>query len=298
MNNLDEFGDMSTADFFDKLESDSTFQDKVKKTLSENEKLVEELNTILGTIASSYFRFQKEYFPKIAAGLSVLFGAISKLAASATEYHELAKKFSEIIYKAHWFHCSYFSFATEFETNIIDCYKKNCDSENITNLIDNLFFDFYDTKLDEIIEMIEDTDSNSDRVTLIKQAISAYRRNEFYLTITALITVFDRLVYERTSIPEWHNQKKLLESFQKLAERNKRTLAFIACSHYEEQVKNEVYASNNISAMLPITGIPNRHMITHGFQFNYATKKTALNSIIMISVLYCLPELNKNANFN
>ena len=64
MNNLDEFGDMSTAEFFDKLKSDSTFQDKVKRTLSANEKLVEGLNTILGSLASSYSRFQKEYFPK------------------------------------------------------------------------------------------------------------------------------------------------------------------------------------------------------------------------------------------
>ena len=220
--------------------------------------------------------------------VKIVFEVISKASKILNDNKIVAEKFSNITYELKWFYCCPLSIAPDLIDNVIEYYDQNQNSPDLQIGIDNLFYEFYDNQLDDILDDIKQKDTNSARVELIEQAFRAYRDEKYFITIAPLFSAFESLVYEKAENPHWVNQKRIIQEIERLGENKKSLLLYVTTSKYMEQVKELVYKDIPYGIKIPIDGIPYRNMIMHGLQFDYATKKTALNTIIMLYTIYYL----------
>lgn len=184
--------------------------------------------------------------------------------------------------------------------------------ENINNVVEIIFKNYSDKKLDCIYESWEKNSYlNRERLTFLKEGIENYKEGKYASCVTLMVCNYGGIIEETDnyikSIPKLKEQ---LDSLKKMQKRNKMNLEkknylskkdqkiingsekykseriylmkinYITCI-FSKYIKEYVYCDSKKAK----DNIPNRHGICHGSLFNYNTKEHALKSILIMDSL-------------
>ena len=171
-------------------------------------------------------------------------------------------------------------------------------SKNREKRIGKAIFTYYTKKNIRIIKK-KWWNSNLDfciRKTL-GQAIEAYLRGEYALTISCLPTMWEGLIYIKAKgVPSIERKRqpmgKTKVELKKLIQYN--DYEKILIDYFENFI-----VSNCNEAKDVIEGVPNRHGVAHGWYNKYPNKKAALNAILFTDLIINLEPIEQtegNAN--
>ena len=125
----------------------------------------------------------------------------------------------------------------------------------------------------------------------LSQAIEAYLRGEYALTISCLSTMWEGLIYIKANdVPSNERKRqrmdKTKEELKELVEYNDYELIF---SDYF----NDFIVSNCNEVKDVVDGVPNRHGVAHSWYRKYPNKKAALNAILLTDFIINLKPIEQ-----
>ena len=124
---------------------------------------------------------------------------------------------------------------------------------------------------------------------ILNQAVQAYHRKEYVLTISALATLWEGIIARKSGFADdYRVSGKMRNAIQ----------ALIAENGYEEIVGSfckdfifyDCYTKDDVKP-----DVPGRHSICHAWYDKYPNRKTALNAILFTDLLL---KLDTNAEFS
>ena len=200
-------------------------------------------------------------------------------------YRETGEKFGRLAASHGWFHWA-LGTPLSFVRPVLFLHMG---TENAA--FDDLMFGFYDRRLEEISRDLGLFDCNEGRADAVREGIAAYRGGLYRAATLSFLTLFDRLVYEKSDFPLRHKTAELLRRFGLLADRADAAHGVFTSSPFRSLVLGGVYANADLRSPPPAEGIPGRHTLLHGFRTGCATKKTALNALLLVLILLTLPAI-------
>ena len=221
-----------------------------------------------------------------------IFDNLSKvLNQSGTYLKKLERTYQIALFDARWFPHVIHDASIELfgsVTDILDTTRPK--SANRTKRLDRLFFEFYDNKtlndLKRYWKANDDIPPHNKKIAA--QAIKAYHRKEYALTVSALMTLWEGIIAIKLGKGnDYRVSGKTRDNIVALNEENDVSeIVTQFCKEYifydcrsPEQVKDDV---------------PGRHAIAHAWYAKYPSRKTALNAILFTDFLF---ELNSKEAF-
>ena len=190
------------------------------------------------------------------------------------------------MFEARWFpHAIHDASIELFEnvTEVIDTTRQG--SANRTKRLDRVFFAFYDKKtLDNLKRLWKNNnDIPAHNKKIATQAINAYHRKEYALTISALMTLWEGIIATKLGQEgDYRVSRRTRENIATLNEEND-------VSDIVTQFCQECIFYNCNSPEQVIDDVPGRHAIAHAWYSKYPSRKSALNAILFTDFLF---ELN------
>ena len=123
-------------------------------------------------------------------------------------------------------------------------------------------------------------------IRILVQAVQAYHRREYALTVSALSTLWEGIIQEKVNDNSYRVSRKTRENLTKLIEENEFDKIF--ASFCEEFI---FYDCRKVEEVKP--DVPGRHGIAHCWYNTYPNKKMALNAILFTDFLLRLKPLEK-----
>lgn len=236
----------------------------------------ESLNKI-GSIASNIISFldRIDYSPflRIAETLSRFdFGKFQT---------NLERIYYEALYEAKWFPHAVCTTNVELFENINDVlYSTRSGSKNRVKKLDKVIFAFYDQQtLKELKRLWKEKQLPNHVKRILGQAIQAYQRREYALTVSALATLWEGLIEEKAATEVGYRKgKKIKEELAQLLKEN--SCSSVAQLFCEEYIFYDCCKPSEVKA-----DVPGRHCIAHSWYDGYPNRKTALNAIIFTDFL-------------
>lgn len=243
-------------------------------------------NNMLTSITSGMFAF----LDRIA--YSPLAQLVEKLSQFDFERFQknLDRIYFEALYEAKWFpHAVCTKNIELFESinDVLDSTRSG--SNNRIKKLDKVIFSFYNKKtLNELKKLWKEKDLPNHIKKILGQAIQAYQRKEYALTVSALATLWEGFIDEKTSVQVGYRKgKRIQDELNKLLTENGcNSVAQMFCEEYI------FYDCNKPSEVKP--DVPGRHCIAHSWYDGYPSRKTALNAIIFTDFLLELDNVVEN----
>lgn len=118
------------------------------------------------------------------------------------------------------------------------------------------------------------------------QAMEAFFRGEYALTISCLSAMWEGLIYVKA------HGVTMVERQRQRMDKTKADLAFLTQFNGSEEIYSEFFDEFIVSQCNGVNnvmdGIPNRHSAAHGWYKKYPNKKAALNAILLTDFLLTL----------
>lgn len=202
------------------------------------------------------------------------------------------------IYLMAMYECKWFPYAgsiadeTLFETVDEIIATSRGISKRREKRIDNAILAYY---TDKEVKRIKSTWWNSDLDYCLKrslcQAVNAYLRKEYVLTISCLATMWEGLIYIKAhnALPIERQRQKMKITMQDLSDLTK-------SNRYDEIFSD--YFNNFIVSQCDkvddvVEGVPNRHGTSHSWYKKYPNKKAALNAILLTDFIINLKPMKQ-----
>lgn len=161
---------------------------------------------------------------------------------------------------------------------------------NLRSQIDKIMFDYYtEDRIKKIQLALKSTDIKEHYKKIISQTIDAYLREEYALTITCLATLWDALLFYKTTEREYsanHEINRLKKVTYNTYQDNK--FVEIITHYYNDFLLQKFKICDDMNT-LPDT--PKRHQSAHGFFKEYPSKKAALNAILFTNFIINLQSI-------
>lgn len=170
--------------------------------------------------------------------------------------------------------------------NVIDTTKS--DSKSRVNKLNKVFFAYYDEKnLNELKRYWKTHNIPSHIKRILYDAIQAYKRKQYALTISALAPLWQGIIQEKAKgLQEGKTNNKTKQEFQALITENDCN-SFVQY-YFEEYVFYTCYGLEEVK-----DDVPGRNSICHSWYNKYPSRKTALNAIIFTDFLLELEPIKK-----
>ena len=203
------------------------------------------------------------------------------------DYEEINKQFLKTMFDARWF--PYAGWIADFR--IVDAMLKILDtsraSKNRINRINKLIFSYYDKKeINNIKREWRQMSIPSYMTRILVQSVQAYHRREFALTVSALSTLWEGIIQEKTNDTSYRISRKTRDNLTKLIEENEFDKIF--SSFCEEFIFYNCTKPEDVKL-----DVPGRHGIAHCWYNAYPSRKMALNAILFTDFLLRLKPLEK-----
>ena len=206
---------------------------------------------------------------------------LEKLASAIPEQNQFHRLYLQTMYDARWFPYTgdERDVDPDYLANILEVIDSTRASKNRTKKIDKVVFSHYTkTRVEKIRKSWRDTDLPRWKIRILNQAVAAYHRKEYALTIDAMITFWEGLIQEKVNDPDYRVSFRTRQNLGKLIESNNfDNIVKSFCDEFilydcrkPEQVKDDV---------------PGRHGIAHTWFNKYPNQKTALNAILFTDFL-------------
>lgn len=154
--------------------------------------------------------------------------------------------------------------------------------------IDKIVLDFYDANAIKSIKRGWDKSDLAPYLKkILKQAINAHLRGEYFLTISGLTTLWESLIQlKKDGVILKTTNTATKEAFKDLTEKN----------GYNEKIgkfyENYIVSKCN-NEQEKVDGIPNRNGVAHGKYFKYPTQKESLNAILITDFIINLQAIKQ-----
>lgn len=205
------------------------------------------------------------------------------------EKDEYAKYYREQMYFARWFPYAGSVLNADYVEQINDAWSHTRDgSKNRIKQTDKIVFAFYTkTEIEYMRKSWKDLDLPKYLIKILNQAVQAYRRGEYAMTVCALTTLWEGIICDKANDPSFRTSNKTKDNLKRLVDENEYdSILYSFCDDFifyncksPEEVKEDV---------------PGRHGIAHCWYNKYPTKKAALNAILFTDFLLNL-EPTENA---
>ena len=166
-------------------------------------------------------------------------------------------------------------------------------SKNRVRKIDKIVFDYYtDKRVEKIKKGWRRLHLPSHLIKIMYQAVQAYHRKEYALTVSALSPLWERIIRDKAnSIPLYDDKGELIKGEKlsrqyllRLIETNESEKVFH--SFYEDYVLYDCRSDEQANS-----NVPGRNSTSHGWYSKYPRKKAALNAILFTDFLLNLEPL-------
>lgn len=141
------------------------------------------------------------------------------------------------------------------------------------------------------IRSIKRSWNNSELEPFIKkilgQAIAAYLRGEYVLTITCLSTMWEGLIHKKIHVTGRYSQKNTNQDFKILIDENEFDSIF--SDFYMKLIVSQCDTPDDV-----IEGIPNRNGVSHSKYKKYPNRKAGLNAILLTDFILSLEPLTRD----
>lgn len=216
--------------------------------------------------------------------LSPIYSAISRIHLNEDilkQWIRLNEIYRRAMYESKWFPCSEAQTSDEVYDGIMDILATSRGaSKRREKRIDKLILSYYtDERVREFKRNWRSSDLDSSMKRALCQAVDAYLRKEYVLTISCLATMWEGLIYMKAhnvGAEERNRQGDRLtkQDFKDLVQNN--DFSTIYSDFYENFIISNCNGVNDV-----IDGVPNRHGAAHGWYPHYPSKKAALNAIFI-----------------
>lgn len=224
--------------------------------------------------------FQSPVFKWIQSlDFSPIYKALSKFADYSINFDKIKEIYLQELYDAHWFPYASWHAELSFTRDILEAIRHTKKSKNRVKRIDKVVFDYY---TDDVVEKMKidwrKLDIPEYLMRILHQAVQAYHRKEYAITVIVLSTQWEGIIYSKAH-----------DAGRKKTERTKKHLmALIEENNYLEIFQSyfdEFIMYNCNSSDETIKDVPGRNSAAHSFYDSYPTRKAALNAILFTDFL-------------
>ena len=117
------------------------------------------------------------------------------------------------------------------------------------------------------------------------QAVQAYHRKEYAITVTVLSTMWEGLIYDKAKDTRGKKGKLTKENFSKLISNDDYNQIF--ADFFDEYIMYDCRSEAEVKV-----DVPGRNSSAHSFYNKYPSRKAALNAILFTDFLVKLKSLN------
>lgn len=231
----------------------------------------------IGSIASNIISFldRIDYSPLVRIAETLSRFDFGKFQAN------LERIYYEALYGAKWFPHAVCTTNLKLFEDINDILASTrSGSQNRTKKLDKVIFSYYNKKtLTELKRLWKGKDLPPHIKRILGQAIDAYKRKEYALTVSALATLWEGFIEEKAATEVGYRKgKKIKEELAQLLKEN--SCSSVAQLFCEEYIFYDCCKPSEVKA-----DVPGRHCIAHSWYDDYPNRKTALNAIIFTDFL-------------
>ena len=203
------------------------------------------------------------------------------------DYREVNDVFLKAMFDAKWFPYAGWIASFRIVDEMLEILNTSRASKNRIKRIDRLIFSYYDKdEIDNFKRRWRKMGLPSYMIRILVQAVQAYHRREYALTVSALSTLWEGIIQEKVNDYSYRVSRKTRENLTKLIEENEFDKIF--SSFCEEFI---FYDCRKVEEVKP--DVPGRHGIAHCWYNTYPNKKMALNAILFTDFLLRLKPLEK-----
>ena len=203
------------------------------------------------------------------------------------DYREVNDVFLKAMFDAKWFPYAGWIASFRIVDEMLEILNTSRASKNRIKRIDRLIFSYYDKdEIDNFKRRWRKMGLPSYMIRILVQAVQAYHRREYALTVSALSTLWEGIIQEKVNDYSYRVSRKTRENLTKLIEENEFDKIF--SSFCEEFI---FYDCRKVEEVKP--DVPGRHGIAHCWYNTYPNKKMALNAILFTDFLLRLKSLEK-----
>lgn len=200
--------------------------------------------------------------------------------------HHFNQIYLSEMYDARWFPYLGWNADLNLAREILDIIYSTRKSKNRERQIDKAVFTYYAKKeIENIRKSWRELEIPAFRVKILNQAVKAYYRKEYALTVSTLVSMWEGIIAQKTNVrDDYRISRKTRQSLTKLIEIN--NFGEIFSSYCEEFI---FYNCTKPEDVKP--DVPGRHEIAHSWYDKYPNRKIALNAILFTDFLLKLEPL-------
>ena len=272
--------------------------DSLLKMANVTSSLSESMRSVIESTSSW---FTKQTWPTLdwlnSFDYSPLYETLRKLADGVdlvNQFSRLNEIYQQALYESKWFPYPGWWVNRALLTEIGDIISTSRGaSKRRERRIDKAILGYY---TDAEMKRIKSSWRKSDLDPVIRktlcQAIDAYIRGEYALTIACLATMWDGLIYIKANnvLAEERQRRrpeKTREEFRELIEYN--AFEMIPSDYFDNFITSQCNKVDEV-----VEGVPNRNGVAHGWYRKYPNKKAAINAILLTDFIVTLYPIEKS----
>lgn len=199
------------------------------------------------------------------------------------DFHYFIDRFNHVViceaYDARWFPHAVWNADHELVNKVLDIVDITRKSNNRTKKIDKLIFDYYSKeRVEAIRKSWRNTNIPNYKIRMMNQAVQAFHRREYAITVVMLSTLWEGIIYEKLNDNRRKNGNRTKKNFKKLIEENQCNDIFN--SFFSEYIMYDCKSDKELK-----DDVPGRNSVAHGWYDKYPTRKAALNAILFTDFL-------------
>ena len=202
------------------------------------------------------------------------------------QYKELNDTFLEVMYENRWFPYASWTKDRAVLYEVAEILQDTTLDGERTERINEVIFTYYSKeKIEEIVVIWEDIGLPNYTLRIFNEAVNAYYREEYALTVLSLIPFWEGVIADKTHCPnDYHVSGRTRQNLGKLLKSNNVDDAFKSyCNDFifYDCRNKEGYKDD----------VPGRHAYSHSWFTSYPNRKAALNAILFTDFLFKLDEI-------
>ncbi len=219
--------------------------------------------------------------------LNPLAGVLKKLLGF--DFSKYINQFKDIVirecYDAKWFPHALWVKEYELLINFCDLIDTTKKSKNRIKKMDQIIFAHFSKDRSESLKKEwRRYGIPKHKMRMMHQAVQAYHRKEYALTVVMLSTLWEGIIYDKADDSSRKNGKRTKKNFQKLVSQSEYNE--MVQSFFDEYIMYECRSEDDVKE-----DVPGRNSSAHSYYRKYPSRKAALNAIIFTDFLLRIPNL-------
>ena len=168
--------------------------------------------------------------------------------------------------------------------DILDTTRK---SKSRVKKIDKLIYDTYSkNRIEQIKKNWREKDVPEHKMRMMHQAVQAYHRKEYAITVVMLSTLWEGIIYDKAKDKRGKKGRRTKEDFEKLISQTEYDTLFY--SFFDEYIMYDCRSVEDVKE-----DVPGRNSSAHSWYTKYPSRKAGLNAILFTDFLLDLEPIEE-----